>query len=66
MPNELDKLLKQLNDSVENFNSSLNVIQADVLAEVEVLIKDISLSGSNVTQSVSNLQHPKYLQRLKN
>jgi hypothetical protein len=56
MPNELDKLIKQLNDSVENFNSSLNVIQADVLAEVELLLKDISLSGSNITQSVSNLR----------
>jgi hypothetical protein len=56
MPNEINKLLKELNDSVESFNSSLNVIQADVLAEVEVLIKDISLSGNNITQSVSNLK----------
>jgi hypothetical protein len=66
MPNEINKLLKELNDSVENFNSSLNVIQADVLAEVEVLIKDIYLSGNNITQSVSNLKKiPKIYDRIE-
>ncbi len=62
MPNEINNLLKQLNDSVENFNSSLNVIQADVQAEVEVLIKDIGISSGNITQSVSNL---KKIQKIK-
>lgn len=52
----MEELLKQLNEAVEKFNSSLNVIQSDVLAEVELLIKDIAVSGGNVAQSVSNLK----------
>lgn len=52
----MEELLKQLNEAVERFNSSLNVIQADVLAEVELLVKGIEVSGGNVVQSVSNLR----------
>jgi hypothetical protein len=52
----VEELLKQLKEAVDKFNSSLNVIQSDVLAEVELLIKDITVSGGNVVQSVANLK----------
>jgi hypothetical protein len=58
----VEELLKQLNLAIDKFNSSLNVVQSSVLAEVELLIKDITVSGGNVVQSVVNL---KKINRLK-
>lgn len=52
----IDDLLKELDGSVSGFNSSLNTIQSDVLAEVELLIKDLTISGGNLVQDVANLQ----------
>lgn len=51
-----DKLLKELSESVDKFNSSLNVIQSNVLAEVELLLKDIKISNGSIVQDVANLK----------
>jgi hypothetical protein len=51
-----EELLKMLNDSVNNFNSSLSVIQSDILAEVELLIKDIKVSNGKIVQDITNLK----------
>lgn len=60
--NNLDKLLKELNDSVGKFNSSLSIIESGILAEVELLLRDIKLSNGNIVQDVENL---KKINRLK-
>lgn len=52
----IDDLLNELDGSVDGFNKSLNVIQSNVLAEVELLIKDITVKDGNIVQDVQNLQ----------
>lgn len=56
MPNSIDALLQELDSSVAGFSSSLDSIQSDVLAEVELLIKELNISGGNLVQDVANLQ----------
>jgi hypothetical protein len=54
--NKINDLLKALDKAIEQFNSSLDVIQNDVLAKVEIISKQIDLSGQNVKPSVNNLK----------
>lgn len=52
----IDNLLNELDGSVNGFNKSLNVIQSNVLAEVELLIKDITVNNGTIVSDVRNLQ----------
>jgi hypothetical protein len=51
----LDRLLKELNDAVNDFNSSLSVIESGILAEVELIVKDLNVSSGSIVADVSNL-----------
>jgi hypothetical protein len=51
----LERLIKELNDAVREFNSSLSVIESGVLAEVELLIKELNISNGSIVADVSNL-----------
>lgn len=52
----MEELIKQLNDAVERFNKALSIIQSDVLAEIELIIKDIKVSNGVIVQDISNLK----------
>lgn len=62
----IDDLLKELDDSVIGFNKSLNIIQSGVLAQVELLIKDIKVSNGTIVQDVENLKKLNELKQILN
>lgn len=52
----IDDLLNELNNAVDDFNKSLRIIQSNVLAEVELLIKELTINNGNIVQDVANLK----------
>jgi hypothetical protein len=53
---KIQDLLKTLEQAISNFNSSLDVIQSDISAEVELIAKQIDLTGQYIKPTVNNLK----------
>ncbi len=58
----IENLLSEIDDAINNFNDAIPEIQKEIFKRVQVLLKDLSLSGDQLNSSVSNI---KSIARLK-
>lgn len=52
----VEDLLKTIGDATDGFNASIDPIQRNIYADIEVIVKDLDLNGNKLANTVKNIK----------